>query len=55
MGDCWPVDLCKELEIVVQQKDVATLEANNAKLAGQVVDLEVEIAKKDEEMKQLHT
>ena len=40
---------------MVQQKDMTTLEANNAKLAGQVADLKVEIAKKDEEIRQLHT
>ena len=54
MGDCKPTELCKELEKVVQQKDTTTLEANNAKLADQVADLEVEIAKKDEEIRQLH-
>ena len=55
MGDYRLADLCKELEKAVQQKDVAILEANNTKLAGQVVDLEVEIAKKDEEIRQLPT
>ena len=34
---------------------MAILEANNAKLADQVADHEVEIAKKDEEIRQLHT
>ena len=49
LGDYKPIDLCKELE-KIQQKDTATLEANNATLATQVVDLEVAIAKKDEEL-----
>ena len=53
LGDCRPADLCKELEKVVQQKDMMTLEANNAKLASQVTDLEIEIARKDEEIRQL--
>ena len=53
LGDCKLVDLCKELEEVVEWKDSMTLEANNAKLVGQVTDLEVEIAKKNEEIKQL--
>ena len=51
LGDCRLVDLCKELEKVVQQKDAATLEANNAKLVDQVADLKVEITKKDEKIR----
>ena len=51
LGDCKSIDLCKELEKVVQEKDTTTLEANNAMLAAQVADLEVEIAKKDEELR----
>ena len=43
MGNCKPMDLYKESEKVVQQKDTTTLEANNAKLAVQVAHLEVEI------------
>ena len=34
---------------------MTTLEANNTKLVVQVVDLEVEIAKKNDEIRQLHT
>ena len=54
LGDYKPVDLCKELEKVVKRKDTTTFEANNTKLAGQVADLKVEIAKKNEEIRQLH-
>ena len=49
LGDCKPIDLCKELE-KIQQKDTVTLEANNATLATQVADLEVAIVKKHEEL-----
>ena len=52
LGDCKPIDLCQELE-KIWQKDMVTLEANNATLAAQVVDLKVAIAKKDEELRQL--
>ena len=55
LGNCRPTDLCKELEKGVQQKDMATLEANNVKLEGLVVDLKGEIAKKDKEIKWLNT
>ena len=55
LGDCKPIDLCKELEKVVERNNTTILEANNAKLAGQMADLEVEIAKKNEEVRQLHT
>ena len=47
------MDLYKELDKVVERKDTTTLEVNNAKLVGQVVDLEVKIAKKNEEIMQL--
>ena len=40
---------------MVERKDTMTLESNNAKLAGQVADLKVEIAKKNEEIRQLCT
>ena len=53
MGDCKPIDLCNELEKVVQQKNTAALEANNATLAAQVADLKVEITFKEEELWQL--
>ena len=53
MGDCKPINLFRELEKVVQKKDTPTLEANNRTLAAQVVDLNVEIALKDEELQQL--
>ena len=55
LGKCKPMDLCKELEKMVERKDTTTLEANNAKLVGQVADLRVEIAKKNEEIRKLHT
>ena len=55
LGDCWPANLCKELEKAVQQKDVTTLEANNVKLEGLVADLKGEIAEKDEEIRRLNT
>ena len=55
LGDYRPVDLCKELEKVVQQKDVATLETKNVKLEGLVADLKGEIAEKDEEVRRLNT
>ena len=55
LGNCKPMNLCKELEKVIQQKDMTTLEANNAKLVIRVADLEVEIAKKNEEIIQLHS
>ena len=51
--DNWkPTNLCKKLE-KIQQKNIATLEANNATLAAKVADLEVVIAKKDEELQPL--
>ena len=53
LGDCKPIDLCRELEKVVQKKDTTTLEANNGTLAAQVADLKVEIALKDKELQQL--
>ena len=34
LGDYKPIDLCKELEKVVQKKDTMTLEANNATLVA---------------------
>ena len=53
LGDCKPVNLSKELEKVIQQKDTTTLEANNARLAIQVANLKVEVAKKNEEIRLL--
>ena len=50
LGDCKPIDLCKELE-KIQQKDTTVLEANNRKLESQVANLKVEITKKDEELR----
>ena len=41
LGNCKPMGLYKELEMVVQQKDTTTLEANNMKLVAQVADLKV--------------
>ena len=43
---------CKELE-KFQQKDKATLEANNTTLVVKVADLEVALVKKDKEIRQL--
>ena len=43
------------MEKVVQQKDVTTLEANNMKLVGLVVDLKREITKKEKEIMLLST
>ena len=54
LGDCKPMDLCKKLEKVVKRKDTTTSEANYAKLAGQVANLDIEIAKKNKEIRQLH-
>ena len=53
LGNYKPIDLCKELEEVVQQKDTSTLEADNATLAAQVADFKVEITLKNEELRQL--
>ena len=55
LGNCKPTDLYKELEKVIQQKDMMTLEANNTKLARRVVNLEVEINKKNNEIRQLYS
>ena len=52
LGNCRPRNICKELE-KLQQKDMTTLEANNATLATKVADLKVALAKKDKEIHQL--
>ena len=53
LGDYKPTELCKKLEKVVHQKDTTTLEANNAKLASQIAEFKVLVAKKDEGFRQL--
>ena len=52
LGDCRPTNICKELK-KFQQKDTAALEATNVKLLSHVADLKVELAMKNEEIRQL--
>ena len=49
LGDCRPSNIIKELKKLKQQ-DTATMEASNATLLSQVVELKVELALKDEEI-----
>ena len=52
LGNCRLGNICKELK-KFQQKDMATLEATNVILLSQVADLKVELAMKNEEIRQL--
>ena len=52
LGDCKPGNIVKELK-KLKQKDMGALEATNTTLSLQVVDLKVELSKKDEEIHQL--
>ena len=50
LGDCRPRNIIKELKKLKQQ-DTAVLEATNATLSSRVLELKVELAVKDEEIR----
>ena len=52
LGNCRPENICKELKKLKQQ-DKSQLEAYNITLRSRVADLKVELAMKDEEIRQL--
>ena len=52
LGDCKPKNICKELK-KLKQKDTKQLEADNTILISQVANLEVELAKKNDKIRQL--
>ena len=52
LGDCRPGNIVKELKKLKQQ-DTSTLEAANVALSSRMVELRIEMAKKDEEICQL--